>query len=256
MNLAGFLMVLAAEGASPSERNRAAARVHENITTWIGGFLRGKGFALDEDDKDDIVQHVLFRASTGTARFRGESEGEAHAWCRKVAYNKAVDIVNMKKREIVEAPADSSRPQSIERTAGDLGEESGAVRGEAERVRELVARIEDTIRRTSRKNDTPSLILSFRCHVDARLGDSIEAQIEKYGFGEGFAGEPRDHDGVLRARNRVYQWRKRGREAGCKALGALRSGGLDDDAGLGLMARFLGCKDHETAPRAKKELAS
>ena len=151
----------------------------------------------------------------------------------------------------VEAVQSSAVPATVTPSASD-----GEVDAASKRIQAMVVRVEETIVRTSRQNDAPGLLTSFRCHVDARLGASIEMQIDKYAWTGEHEGEARTEESTLRARNRVYQWRKRGREAGCRALRSLRAGGLEDDEGLALMARFLGCKESECGPRIRKESLS
>lgn len=237
---------------SVAEVNRAAGQLYAAVATWIGGYLRNKGFSLSDDDRQDILQHLLLRASTGTARFRGATEGEAHAWCRRVIYNKAVDLVTITNREEhVEAVKSSAVPVAAAPVASD-----GEVSAASKRIQAMIGRVEETIVRTSRANDAPGLLTSFRCHVDARLGASIEAQIEKYAWTGEHANAVRSEDELVRARNRVYQWRKRGREAGCRALRSLRAAGTDDEEAVSLMARFLGCKEGECGPRVRKESLS
>src|SRR5207247_10471667 len=87
---------------------------------------------------------------------------------------------------------------------------------------------------------------AFACHLEARVGAAdIEEQIERYGYDAPSADEPRDEVGRVRARNRVYQYRKRGREAGCRALAILAKEGTWGAEEARAIARCLGCKGEE-----------
>src|SRR5690606_13426001 len=81
--------------------------------------------------------------------------------------------------------------------------------------------------------------------LEYRMTDaSIDEQVEKWAFRGQHAGEARDRAGLERARNRVYQWRTRGRKAACAAAKALvRTGTITDDAGF--LVRILACKPNE-----------
>jgi hypothetical protein len=247
-------MILAAPGASAFDRNQAAARVYQNLSGWVGGFLRNKGFHLGEDDREDILQHVLLRASTGTARFRGMSEGEAHGWCRRVVYNKAVDLVTITNREKSTDHGDVGANLEAQKPAGASASE---VQRASEEIQALIVKLEETIIRTSRKADAPGILQLFRVHVDARLGATLEQQIERWAFTGDNAGNDGTEVAWVRARNRIYQWRKRGREAAYRAIKALAAAGLEDDS-VSLITRFLGCKEGDDIRPGKegKEAAS
>src|SRR5205085_11026662 len=104
----------------------------------------------------------------------------------------------------------------------------------------ILEMVEGEIPRLHRVQDAGTLARALRCHVEARLGATIEEQVEVFGWSG--ADGPRDATGLTRARNRVYQYRARGRTAACEALGSLAAQGrlgLDDVAHA---RQFLGCE--------------
>jgi DNA-directed RNA polymerase specialized sigma24 family protein len=242
--LVGWLTVLAADddGTPQSRRARdeACVAVYRILDAWVPSLVRRNApCRLSDDDALDILQHVVDKAALGSARFRGHTEGEARQWVKRIVANKAIDLC---RRAPTLAPPSSS---------------SGAGRRELaaapeEKVDEAALRaafdaIEETMVRTHRRNDAETLVRAFRCHMEARLGGaSIEDQIDRYGYQGTYANEARDDAGRSRARNRVYQYRKRGREAGCAALGALAAEGRygeDDARGIGTLVGCKGAKE-------------
>jgi DNA-directed RNA polymerase specialized sigma24 family protein len=241
LGLAAWLKVLAAEEAPRASRNEAAGEVMRILEGWVPSLLRSGPCKLSRDDMDDVAQHVLIKASLGTARFRGESDGEAYAWIKRIVRNKAIDICRANKVILDDVPSED-RPAEAEAITEERA--YGAA----------LRRIEETIWRRHRKNDAESLVLALRCHLDARY-QAIDDQIERYGYQGQYANEPRDEAGRLRARNRVYQYRKRGREAGCGALTALVAERvIEADEAMGV-ARFLGCKGSKAAANKEKVLS-
>jgi len=236
--LVGWLTVLAADddGTPQSRRARdeACVAVYRILDAWVPSLVRRNApCRLSDDDALDILQHVVDKAALGSARFRGTSEGEARQWVKRIVANKAIDLC---RREPTVAPPSSRAPRRELATAPEEKVDEAALRAAFDAI-------EETLVRTHRKNDAETLVRAFRCHMEARLGGAtIDEQIDRYGYQGAYANEPRDDAGRSRARNRVYQYRKRGREAGCAALGALAAEGRygeDDARGIGAL---VGCK--------------
>ncbi len=245
--LLGWLTVLAADddGSVRSRRARdeACTAIYRVLDGWVPALVRrGAPCRLTDDDAMDILQHVVDKAALGTARFRGQSEGEARQWVKRIVANKAIDIC---RRAPVAAPPSSS-----------LGARRELVTEPHERIDEEALRaafdaIEETLVRTHRRNDADTLVRALRCHMEARLGSaSIDEQIDRYGFQGAYANEPRDDAGRRKARDRVYQYRKRGREAGCAALGALATEGRYGEDDARALGALLGCKGGGARPRS------
>lgn len=245
MSLSVWLMVLAAPDATPRQRNEAAAGAYRILNEWVPRLVRGIApCPLSHDDALDILQHVADKASLGTSRFRGTTEGEAHAWVKRIVANKAIDICRSR-RSINREPVPDAR---AEEDTADVGPFLAAV----EAIKRYIAE-------NHRPNDAKTLERAFDCHIDAHLRQAtIEAQMDRFGYDEPYTGEPRDEAGRIRARNRVYQYRKRGRDAGCRALRGLAEQGRYGAEEARDIAKFLGCKDHRDAPpaEARKEQPS
>jgi DNA-directed RNA polymerase specialized sigma24 family protein len=241
-------LVSLGEGASASERNAAAAKLLSLLRSWAPGFLRKNAPGrLDDDDIDECVQHLLTRCATGTSRFRGQSEGEAHSWCMRVLVNKARDV-RRQKRDLLRvyegSEADTMHPELEIPVAPNLDPIA------ADEFISILEMVEGEVPRLHRAQDAGTLARALRCHVEARLGATIEEQIEAYGW-SGTEG-PRDATGAARARNRVYQYRARGRTAGCEALRSLVAQGRLPIEDVAQAHRFLGCEVRNDATEWEK----
>ncbi len=246
MNLCTDLLVLAGDALAPAERNAAAARLMDRLRSWVPPYLRRTSpCALDAAEVDDVIQHLMTKSTLGTSRFRGASEGEAYKWCMRVSGNKARDLCRARKRLLRSDP----EPE-IEKVAPVAPDLEALAAGELERV---LAALVAELGRLHRPQDLAGLERSLRCHVEARLGASIDEQLEAYGFAS--PDEPRAPDAVARARNRVYKYRERGRVAGCEALAALVAQGRFDDDDVADARQLLGC-DLGAPVRKQKALLS
>jgi hypothetical protein len=78
----------------------------------------------------------------------------------------------------------------------------------------------------------------LRCHIEARMGAEMDEQIETYGFEPD---EARSPESAARARQRVYQYRSRGRVAGCEALSSLVAQARFAPEEVAYTQRLLGC---------------
>lgn len=237
--LCGWLIVLAADddGSARSRRARdeACAAVYRALGAWVPALVRRAPCRLSDDDAMDILQHVVDKAALGTARFRGQSEGEARQWVKRIVANKAIDLCRR------EASAPPSREPHRELAVAPEEKVDAAA------VRAAFDAIEETLAVTHRRNDAETLVRAFRCHMEARLGGAtIDEQIESYGFTGEHADATRDEAERLKARNRVYQYRKRGREAGCAALAALAARGRYGEDDARAVGSLLGCKGART----------
>jgi DNA-directed RNA polymerase specialized sigma24 family protein len=238
MTLCACLMILASLETPPRERNAAAARLYVLLGDWVPRLVKGMApCRLSDDDAMDVLQHVVDKACLGGARFRGTSEGEAHSWVKRIVANKSIDLCRAR-RGLTSDEAELERIPDTHDVA-----DPGPLKAAVEEIREALARFH-------RPNDAKTLARAFECHLEARVGAAdIDEQIERYGYDGAHAGEARDEAGKVRARNRVYQYRKRGREAGCRALRSLADSGRYGAEEAREIARFLGCKpgdDNET----------
>ena len=231
MNLSACLMLLASLDTPPRERNEAARRLYVLLGDWVPRLVKGMApCRLSDDDAMDVLQHVVDKACLGGARFRGTSEGEAHAWVKRIVANKSIDLCRAR-RGISRDETELERIPDSHDVA-----DPGPLRTAVEVIREALGGLH-------RPNDAKTLARAFECHLEARVGAAdIDDQIERYGYDGANANEARDEAGKVRARNRVYQYRKRGREAGCRALRSLVESGRYGAEEAREIARFLGCK--------------
>ncbi len=243
--LVSCLLLLSADRVTVAERNNAARLVLGNVRGWVGPFLRrASPCHLDEDDEREVVQHLLTRCCTGSAKFRGNTDGEAHSWCRRVFQNKARDLCRQRRRlalkelEPDSGPAKSERPGLV-------------IQSEFNRIIEAIVQ---ELTRLHREQDLESLRRSLRCHIEARFGATIEEQIESYGFSQESL-QPEAAAAAIKARNRVYQYRKRGRAAGCEALTALVAQGRFTPTDVTDVQRILGCDVQAPAAPRKSALS-
>jgi DNA-directed RNA polymerase specialized sigma24 family protein len=246
MTLCACLMLLAALDTPTRERNDAARRLYTLLGDWVPRLVKGIApCRLSDDDAMDVLSHVLDKACLGGARFRGTTEGEAHAWVKRIVANKSIDLCRARRGMTSDEGELERIPDSH-----DVAD-PGPLRAAVEEVREALGRMH-------RPNDAKTLARAFECHLEARVGAAdIDDQIERYGYDGPHATEPRDEASKLRARNRVYQYRKRGREAGCRALRSLAESGRYGAEEAREIARFLGCKaGDDDDGQGKKEAVS
>lgn len=229
MNLCGWLRIMGDAGAERGDRNTAAARIHSNLSAWAGPYLgRVAPCRLGDDDVDEAVQHLLTRCALGSARFNGGSEGEAHSWCMRVLANKGRDICRDKRRNVSTTRRDDDdTPRSFE-PAVDADLQSLAIAA----LQEIFGALQEELPRLHRKQDLDGLVRSVRCHVEARMGASLEEQVAAYATSETDA---------TKARNRIYQYRNRGRKAACEALTSLVAQGRYAHEDVEDARRLIGC---------------
>jgi DNA-directed RNA polymerase specialized sigma24 family protein len=242
MNLCGWLRLVGDTGIAARERNEAATRIRANVMSWARPYLgRAAPCKLGDDDVDETVQHLLTRCALGTSRFNGSSEGEAHSWCMRVVLNKGRDICRERRRNVsTTREDDEGEPRSFE-PAVEADLRPLAI----ESLQEIFAAIQDELPRLHRKQDIEGLVRSVRCHVEARMGASLEEQVTEYG---GDVPEGEGEKALVRARNRVYQYRKRGREAACEALSSLVAQGRYAPEDVDDARRLIGCDVQVSRP--------
>jgi DNA-directed RNA polymerase specialized sigma24 family protein len=241
MNLCGWLRIMGDVSAERADRNTAAARIHANITTWARPYLgRIAPCRLGEDDVDEAVQHLLSRCALGSARFKGSTEGEAHSWCMRVLANKGRDICREKRRTVSTTRDDDDDNARSFEPAVEADMRSLAISA----LQEIFGAIQEELPRLHRKQDIDGLMRSVRCHVEARMGASLEEQVLAYAANEIDA---------VKAKNRVYQYRNRGRKAACEALASLVAQGRYAALDVEDARRLIGCdvrsEQAETSPK-------
>jgi len=199
MSILPLLQTLAALEATPRERNMAARQLLPALSQrglWLAG--KDASRKLSAADLEDVVQHVLLQASVGTARCDSATEGGAWAWCRAVAYHKAIDLLEQQRRESPsEDPLAGKEPQSVHDDEERVLEETD----------QILKQIVEVTQHAPRGDDKA---VSVSCVIEYLIGGaSIEEQIERWGFPDGRpAGATRLE--IERARNRVYAYRSRG----------------------------------------------
>jgi DNA-directed RNA polymerase specialized sigma24 family protein len=223
------LRLLASNALTRQQRNQAAAELDGALDAELAGLLGTLRRSLDNDAIEDIRQHLLLKASTGDARFRGVTEAEALAWCRHVARNKARDFLRGQKRstlfdalspEAQEAMLPAVDPDEIRLTLRPLDDVLVALEGA------LTGKYAEDKRK------------AMRCFLEYIGGASIEEQVGAWGFGGARPDDPSALE-LRKARDRVYKYRERGQAYVGEALEALRAGGAHDPDALGWLQSLL-----------------
>ena len=238
MNLCGWLRTLGASETPRDERNRSAGAIYADLRKWATAYVRrASPCPLTDDDVDEAIQHVLTRAATGTCRFEGLTEGEAFSWCMRVLLNRARDRCREKRRFYLTSGSDREFGPDV--TGPEPETQADHETLAANEFLGILADVEAALVRLHRAQDVESLTLALRCHLEARLGASPEEQVARYALD---GRPPADEQEAVRARNRVYQYRKRGRRAGCEALAALVAEGRYTAEDVAHAAQLLGCQ--------------
>lgn len=229
------LTTLAHPDASRAERSRAACALAQELERRLRAMLGSLARSLSQADIEDIQQHVLMAASVGAARFRGTTEGEAHNWCRTTACNAARDRLGDANREPVGREEDLATGQRVA-AAGPVAMPSDT-RRDLEQIDVVSKAAEDALLCADRANG-PQKVERLRCYLQYRLGAGIDEQIAAFGY-DGTPPKAPTPDEHKRARNRVYQYRKRGRDYGLEAHATLAREGDLDEAALALFRMVL-----------------
>ena len=89
--LLGPLVRLASDTTPASDREEAARELDEELRRWAYQYLGQRYERAPAALFDDAIQHCLMKASFGTARFRGTTQGEARNWCKSVLSHFVLD---------------------------------------------------------------------------------------------------------------------------------------------------------------------
>jgi DNA-directed RNA polymerase specialized sigma24 family protein len=237
MNLCGWLRTLGASETASHERNRSAEAIYADLRKWAAAYVRRTSpCPLTDDDVDEAIQHVLMRAATGTCRFQGDTEGEAFSWCMRVLLNRARDRCREKRRFHLISGSDREFGPDVTGPEPETQADHEALA--LHEFQDILAEIEAALVRLHRAQDVEGLTLALRCHLEARLGASPEEQVARFSPDGRL---PADAEAAVRARNRIYQYRNRGRRAGCEALAALVAEGRYSAEDVEHAAQLLGC---------------
>lgn len=228
MSLCALLQTLARDGTSRAERERAASGLYSELRRFGGGVIRRRFSRTADVTVDEAVQKVVLEASLGTARFRGEDERAARAWCNRILQRYVLDQLRRSGRhvELDSAPPMTAKAEADPFTGRDL--------------EVLFVKLDTALTRLHRARDLATVSQNLQCHLEARLlGTSIEEQISRWADpGQGAA-----QAALRRARDRIYQFRRRGKVAGCQALRSLlETGEINPEEG-DLLVKVMGCED-------------
>lgn len=225
MSLLHLLQVLARPDGERTDRQLAGAGLGKRIDQLARGMV--KPLPATAEELEDARQHLLLKASVGSSRFLGDSEGEAYGWCEAVLRNHVTSELRKTGRLV---SLDDDRRQAPTPVAASPGPES--YRTLQARWDALVKKVLATIPNHHRETDVPSVTANVRCYIEGRLFDlSAADQLERWGFTGRHAAEWRDDPAARkRALQRIFQIRTRGKREWNAVLGGLRtSNGLSAD---------------------------
>lgn len=199
------LVTLSSEEASVSDRDSAARQLLRELaflaplclSRCLRGVARAHEAARRNSILDDAIQHVATVATTGRARFRGTHPSEAVAWCSSVLTNQVRSELRWQSRHRRIDPFDFAPPAQASAADAQI-----AVR---HLQRDLLNHLEQT--RTPRV--ARSLFRAACCYLDHLAGASLLHQIERWANQSDQAERGRSQ--MRRARNRIYQYHRRGR---------------------------------------------
>ena len=204
------LLVLANRDAAQTRRQSAARRLIEQLRVlvrcWRYTNYQSNPFRVPDSMVDDAIQHVALVASIGNSRFRGRHPREALAWCTRILQNHWASEWRWRSRfpqTAVDLGADGQR----------IGLSTGQVtatqpvqefRIALSRLRE---RAKSHLHSTRQPRAANSLFAAVCCYLDNVSGVPLARQLERWGSPLQVA-QARDW---ARARNRIYQYHRRGR---------------------------------------------
>ena len=207
------LKALSQESLEGATRERAARTLVVQLHRLIrSSALRdrvrrlGNGWSESVNFEEDTVQHVALVASTGRARFRGTHEGEAVVWCSNVMLNYLRSELRWQIRQreharlqqILHAPASSG---TIHAELSDLAAQERTLA-----LCRLRTEVLTYLCRTRNPRAARSLFDAVCCYLDYVMGTPLCEQLERWCHGM----DP-CNGGAVRARNRVYQYHRRGK---------------------------------------------
>lgn len=228
MSLCALLQTLAAE-TDRDLRDEAATALYAELRSFAGGVIRRRFPGAPDHVVDEAIHKVVFKASLGRSRFRGEDERAARAWCKRIMHRYVLDWLRRNDRAI---DLEDAPPKALARAAPDPFLERD--------VQLLLQRVDEALVHLHRARDLEGVRDNLRCHLETRLmGESIEAQIARWAPTDA----PAETPAWRRSRDRVYQYRRRGKVAGCQAVEALLDAGEIDGVEADLLVRIIGCSE-------------
>ena len=238
MGLAHTLQVLADRTAGPAERDTAG----RSLLTWcqarVPAALRKdfRGDAIDDDWLEEAQHriHLAVASQSSTNRFRGTTDGEAAAWCLAIANNATRDRLRQRKRERADAHIEERSDGKTARAVTDVAHvEPDAAAMIESRLAPLAAALAAA---RAAGAIGPVRHAHVICFVEHRLGlATIEQQIERR--------SPPQRPGPQswkQARDRIYQYRKRGAREVAGVLSQLVAEGRLAPVAAGRLAELLG----------------
>ena len=217
--LASLLVVLSdPDGTSPEQRRQAERSLRRHLTAWLPPWIakRFPQFGNDSIVCEDILDHILDRATTGTQRFRAAfGDRSAYEWVTQVARNRAIDAVRRAKREVA----------ARERIAAEQAQQAADDR-EAREAEATSRRVFGMLRAWIERQYSPSEQATWSPRIEMAFeiiwiadGRALLAQ-------HGYVAHGECDEGVLAAAdNRAAQHRRRARVRVSRALAALVSTG-------------------------------
>ena len=198
------LTVLRDPSSARRARSAAEGELYRVLTGPKGRSLIHKDLCGNADPDvlhADAVAHVLLKAGTGSSRFKGTTEGQAAAWCKTLMHNHVMSAVRVRSR--VPAPGQT---EHLALQAYDEPSDEGAVLRLCEAARERVVA-------AAREKDRASIDRTIRCFLDSAAGVSTAELIDRYEAALRPDSATSAAVARLRARNLVYQHRRRGANA-------------------------------------------
>lgn len=229
MDLWELLKILADDEIPRARRETAATDLYRMVKRFGGGTIRRRFSSLPQVVVDEAIHKVVLEASLGRSRFRGEDDRAARAWCNRILQRYAIDYYRSRRNKVAldDAPAVVAPADDDPVFAADLEHLFGLV------LKSLV--------RLHRPRDLERVQDNVRIHLEAHLlGEEIDAQIGRWAD----PGPDPEKTALRRARDRVYQYRRRGKVAACAAITALLESGEIGAVEVDLMVRLLGCDEH------------
>jgi hypothetical protein len=227
------LLVLAGGRASPAAREAAGRALLQQMRILAPArafstrraTVQGWPTPDAREVLDDCIQHVALVASTGSARFRGTTASEAVAWCSQVLANHIITEVRWR---VGQRRRKSAWRDTILWPSGALTGSVQPTQGSGESVaalRQLRRAALAHLQQTRPPRAVQSLYRAVCCYLEHLAGLPLCIQVERW-VG---AVEPAIPSECRRAQNRLYQYRRRGKQVlnelkGAQALATSRVG--------------------------------
>jgi|GEM_PF-6396220 len=206
--LHAILLGLGDPNTQVSDRRNLTRLLREQLR-WLPSWLRRKFRKLSDDDVDTVIDHVCDKASFGAQRYRGDrGEESASAWVKAVARNRAFDIFRKRQREQNAAP----RVQAYEASRQQQECEEAEDKALTQNVWRCVCQYREN-------SGTPRTARADEQFMELGLehlwgNKSTDEQV----FDQQLAQQGVDPSELRKARNVVYQRRRRGRVALARLL--------------------------------------